>query len=81
MSSAKAHEQDGADHFWDVLERSVGGHERRRRLAWRMTEEQALEWEAANGGKLVRVSKSDLPIQAETPRRPARQARNDDDQR
>jgi hypothetical protein len=81
MSDAKAQEQDDAHHFWDVLERSVGGHERRRRLAWRMTEEQALEWEATNGGKLIRVSESELPLQAERPRRPARQARNDDDQR
>jgi hypothetical protein len=80
MSDATAREYDGT-HFWDVLERSVGGHERRRRLLWRMTGAQALEWEAATGGKLIRAADSELPLKVERTRRPARQARNDDDQR
>jgi hypothetical protein len=81
MSDAKAPKEYGAAPFWDVLERSAGGHERRRRLAWRMTEEQALEWESANGVKLIRVTDSELPQHAEKPRRPARQAENDVDDR
>jgi hypothetical protein len=81
MSDAKAQDEDGVHHFWDVLERSVGGHERRRRLAWRMTDEEALEWQAAVGGKLIRASGSEHPFQSERLGKPARQARNDDDER
>ena len=29
---------------WDVVDRSLGGHERRRRVLWRMSEPQAREW-------------------------------------
>lgn len=43
---------------WDVIERSQGGNERRRRLAWRMTEAQAWQWQADNGGKLERVDEA-----------------------
>ena len=44
--------------LWDVIERSEGGHERRRRLLWRMTEKHAREWEVAHGVKLSRVDES-----------------------
>jgi len=49
---------DATHWLWDVIERSEGGHERRRRLFRRMTEKQAQEWEAAYGGKLSRVDES-----------------------
>jgi len=49
---------DVAYWLWDVVERSEGGHERRRRFSRRMTEMQAREWEAAFGGNLDRVDES-----------------------
>jgi hypothetical protein len=56
--SASQQRDDAADWLWDVVERSDGGHERRRRLFRRMTEQQAREWEEAYGGKLSRVDES-----------------------
>lgn len=40
---------------WNIVERSQRGHERKRRLAWRMTDREAAEWSAANGAQLERV--------------------------
>jgi hypothetical protein len=79
MSGAEASQRDHTAYWlWDVVECSRGGHERRRRLAWRMTEEQALEWESAHGGKLRRVNESEAPQDANyDPRRRARGTRND----
>ena len=57
MSGARERD-DLTDWLWDVIERSDGGHERRRRLFQRMTEKQAREWEEAYGGKLSRVDES-----------------------
>jgi hypothetical protein len=48
--------------LWDVTERSLGGHERRRRLALRMTCAEAREWEATCGGTLDRVDESEAPV-------------------
>jgi hypothetical protein len=59
--------------LWDVTERSLGGNERRRRLALRMTCAQARHWEATYGGKLDRVDESEAPVSAsEQPRKLAR---------
>ena len=41
--------------IWNAVERSERGHERRRRLGWRMTERQAAEWAAASGARLERA--------------------------
>lgn len=46
--------------LWDVIERSRGGHERRRRLLWRMTEGEARQWEATHDAKLRKVEESML---------------------
>ena len=43
---------------WNVVERSRHGHERRRRLGWRMTQRQAAEWAAAHGTQLERADQS-----------------------
>ena len=40
---------------WNVVERSQRGHERKRRLGWRMTDREAAAWSAANGAQLERV--------------------------
>jgi len=59
--------------LWDVVERSGGGYERRRRFARRMTEKQAREWEAAFGGNLDGVDEFAAPSDAtELPARCAR---------
>jgi hypothetical protein len=55
MSETPPQRNTDAQWLWNSIERSEGGHERRRRLGWRMTEEQARIWEAAHGGKLERV--------------------------
>ena len=49
---------EDALHCWDVVERSRGGHERRRRLFRRLTVAAARQWEADHGGKLERVDES-----------------------
>ena len=43
---------------WNVVERSQRGHERKRRLGWRMTDREASEWSAANGVQVERVQGS-----------------------
>ena len=59
---SRAHKIDDVTYgLWDVVERSEGGHERRRRFSRRMTEMQAREWEAAFGGNLDRVDESAVP--------------------
>jgi hypothetical protein len=45
---------------WNVVERSAGGHERSRRLEWRMTEEEALEWQRANARELIRAAECQM---------------------
>ena len=40
---------------WNVVDRSQGGHVRRRRLAARMTEREAAEWCAQKGVRLERA--------------------------
>jgi hypothetical protein len=40
---------------WNVVDRTQGGHERRRRLGWRMSEREAAEWSAKMGVQLERV--------------------------
>jgi hypothetical protein len=42
---------------WNVVERSQQGHERRRRLDWRMSDREAAEWAQKNGTQLERVSR------------------------
>ena len=54
---------DDALHCWDVVERSRGGHERRRRLFRYMTEAAARQWESDHGGRLERVDESKLRSQ------------------
>ena len=49
---------EDALYCWDVVERSRGGHERRRRLFRQMTEAAARRWEADHDGKLERVDES-----------------------
>jgi hypothetical protein len=44
--------------LWDVVERSQGGHERRFRLSWRMTEDEAAAHAAEHGIQLERVEES-----------------------
>ena len=44
--------------LWDVVERSQGGHERRFRLSWRLTEEEAAAHAAEHGIQLERVEDS-----------------------
>jgi hypothetical protein len=41
--------------LWDLVERSQGGHERRFRLSWRMTEAEAAAHAAEHGIRLERV--------------------------
>jgi hypothetical protein len=55
MSRARPEPTGPAQWLWNSIERSAGGHERRRRLESRMTEEQARVWEETYGGKLERV--------------------------
>jgi hypothetical protein len=43
---------------WNMVERSRGGHVRRRRLLSRMTDREAAEWSARNGIQLERADKS-----------------------
>jgi hypothetical protein len=59
MSGTRAGRSDSAHWLWNSIERSEGGHERRRRLGWRMTDDQARAWEAAHGGKLERVEEEE----------------------
>jgi hypothetical protein len=63
--------------FWNVVERSARGHERSRRLEWRMTEEEAREWQKANAGELIRVS--ERQVSDEAARRPDARAQHDAD--
>jgi hypothetical protein len=58
--------------LWDVVEESAGGHERRRRLAWRMTGEQAQQWGTAHGLKLDRVDEAHPGSLDDTAQRAAR---------
>jgi hypothetical protein len=44
--------------LWNVVERSQGGHQRRFRLAWRMTEAEAAAHAAEHGIQLERVEDS-----------------------
>jgi hypothetical protein len=44
-----------AEWSWDVVDRSQHGHERRRRLTWRMSEREAAAWAAETGALLERV--------------------------
>ena len=67
--------RDSDRFFWNVVERSAGGHERSRRLEWRMTEEEALQWQKANAGELIRVSARELTHEA--PLKPDARARHD----
>ena len=60
MSGTRAGRSDSAHLLWNSIERSEGGHERRRRLGWRMTEDQARAWEAAHGGKLEPVNEAEM---------------------
>lgn len=43
---------------WNVVDRTQGGHVRRRRLGWRMTEREAAEWSAEQGMQLERADDS-----------------------
>lgn len=43
---------------WNVVDNSKGGHQRRRRLGWRMTARQAAEWSSANGMQLERAEEA-----------------------
>ena len=63
--------------FWNVVERSAGGHERSRRLEWRMTAEEAREWQKANARELIRAS--ECQMSDETAGRPDARAQYDAD--
>ena len=67
MAEARAMESDIKQWFWDIVERSHGGHERRRRLAWRMTLREATQWQATYGGVLERVDESKLRLNIPRP--------------
>jgi len=61
---SRAQKIDDVTYWWDVVERSEGGYERRRRFSRRMTETQAREWEAAFGRSLDRVDEFAAPPDA-----------------
>jgi hypothetical protein len=45
---------------WNIVERSQHGHERRRRLAWRMSDREAAEWAQKNGMQLERAPRPNV---------------------
>jgi hypothetical protein len=75
MSGTRAGRSDAAYWLWNSIERSEGGHERRRRLGWRMTEAQARLWEAAHGGKLERVDEAETLTRSTKSRPSSREGR------
>jgi hypothetical protein len=47
--------------LWNVLDRSQGGHERRRRVLWPMTSSEAREWSEANRVRIEQVGAGNGP--------------------
>jgi hypothetical protein len=58
MTQTRAIDDEGTNWLWDVVERSRGGNERRRRLMSRMTDGEAREWAAVHDAELHRVDES-----------------------
>jgi hypothetical protein len=58
MKQTRAIDHESTQWLWDVVERSRGGNERRRRLMSRMTEDEAREWAATHKAELHRVDES-----------------------
>ena len=58
MTQTRAIDHEGTNWLWDVVERSRGGNERRRRLMSRMTESEARQWAVTHQAELHRVDES-----------------------
>ena len=58
MKETRATDYESTGWLWDLVERSRGGNERRRRLMSRMTESEARQWAAMHNAQLHRVDES-----------------------